>query len=71
MSDDLDNPENLCTYCGKSLGSSYWFSYGIPGIKRTYSCERLLCRTRKERDKQIIKFMRKLNKIVNGWIDNE
>lgn len=33
-----------CTYCKKPLGKKYSFSYGIPNVKRTFACDRRVCK---------------------------
>ena len=42
-----DRPK--CSYCGKPCGSSYSFSYGVPGIPRIFSCYRRWCRFTRNR----------------------
>ena len=34
-----------CTYCKKSLGNEYTFSYGVLGIPRVFGCSRWVCKT--------------------------
>lgn len=43
LGETIKTLHSVCTYCGKSLGSKYSFSYGIPNIPRTYKCNREDC----------------------------
>jgi len=33
-----------CTYCHRTLTPKHSFSYGMPGIKRVFACDRLSCK---------------------------
>jgi len=61
--------ENTCSYCKKPLGSSYLFSYGIPGIKREYACDKTLCkitrRFRRKRNAYLISFVKRLYELID------
>ena len=63
------NEEPNCTYCGKSLGNSYTFSYGFPGIPRVYGCDRKWCKFmtkfRRKRNNYLRPFVKRLHAIVN------
>lgn len=39
---------HLCSCCGKELGSSGSFSYGIHGVPRVYCCDQTSCKENKE-----------------------
>jgi len=40
----MTNKKPICTYCGKPVRDKHTFSYGFPGMKRAFGCDRLCCR---------------------------
>lgn len=65
----MNNDNPICSYCHKPVGSTHKFSYGIPGIKRTYSCDRWLCKIltplKQKRNKAIKKFVKQLYEFLD------
>ena len=38
-----ERARELCSHCGKPVGDTYTFSYGVPGEQRTFACNRPSC----------------------------
>jgi len=65
----MDHPDQqgVCSYCGKELGRKYTFSYGIPGIPRTYGCVRQYCKIKRRVVRKVKLTVRPLAAKLHKW----
>jgi len=62
--------DDTCSYCGKPLGKSYSFSYGIPGLARTFACQRLYCKATRAMIVRLKKYLKPTIQKLNHWVNN-
>jgi len=65
----MSEDKPICSYCHQPVGNKHTFSYGIPGIKRVFGCDRWWCKTwrplKEKRNKAVVNFVKRLYALLD------